>query len=351
MQTQSIAPTEAVVRQESDSAGDGTQIGHADAPTVVAALDIGGTKIAGAVADRHGVLIARAQRPTPAAGPSEAVMGAVDQVLSDLASAPDWQHVRCVGVASAGPIHATDGWVSPVNIPAWRDFPLLDRIRRHPAVRGLPVTLIGDGVAMTAAEHWLGAARGHRNVLGMVVSTGVGGGLVIDNSLHSGLTGNAGHIGHVTVDLDGAPCPCGSRGCVEGLASGTAIARRARLAGWRPTGGGDGSAAAVAQAARAGDPVALAIYERAAQALAAGIAAAATLVELDVAVIGGGVAQSEELLLGLLRRSLVQYAKLPFTNRIEVKAAALGADAGLVGAAAAALELVSLPGAAGPAVG
>ncbi|CAM5735388.1 N-acetylmannosamine kinase [Streptomyces tendae] len=152
--------------------------------------------------------------------------------------------------------------------------------------------LIGDGVAITAAEHWQGAARGHDNALCMVVSTGVGGGLVLGGRLHPGPTGNAGHIGHISVDLDGDPCPCGARGCVERIASGPNIARRALDAGWRPGPDGDTSAAAVAAAARAGDPVAVASFERAAQALAAGIAATATLVEIDIAVIGGGVGKA-----------------------------------------------------------
>jgi hypothetical protein len=118
---------------------------------------------------------------------------------------------------------------------------------------------------MTAAEHWQGAAQGHDNALCMVVSTGVGGGLILGGKLHPGPTGNAGHIGHISVDLDGDPCPCGARGCVERIASGPNIARRALDGGWRPGVDGDVSAAAVAAAARAGDKVAIASFERAAR--------------------------------------------------------------------------------------
>ncbi len=138
--------------------------------------------------------------------------------------------------------------MSPVNVPGWRDYPLVAGVRD--ATGGLPVELIGDGVAITAAEHWQGAARGHDNALCMVVSTGVGGGLVLGGRLHPGPTGNAGHIGHISVDLDGDPCPCGARGCVERIASGPNIARRALDNGWRPGPDGDTSAAAVAAAAR-----------------------------------------------------------------------------------------------------
>ncbi|MFE6823484.1 ROK family protein [Streptomyces sp. NPDC057690] len=302
---------------------------------LVAALDIGGTKIAGALVDGDGTILARAQRPTPAQENGDTVMRAVEETLAELTAAPLWGRVRAVGIGSAGPVDASAGTVSPVNVPGWRDFPLVDRVRA--ATGNLPVELIGDGVAITAAEHWQGAARGHDNALCMVVSTGVGGGLVLGGRLHPGPTGNAGHIGHISVELDGDPCPCGGRGCVERIASGPHIARRALENGWLPGPDGDTSAAAVAAAARAGDPVAVASFERAAQALAAGIAATATLVEIDIAVIGGGVGKAGEVLFAPLRRALRDYATLSFVQRLTVTPAQMGTDAGLVGAAAAAL--------------
>ncbi|MEB8342299.1 ROK family protein [Streptomyces endophyticus] len=304
---------------------------------LVAALDIGGTKIAGALVDDRGRLLLRAQRPTLAQEDGETVMGAVEEVLGELTASAPWPRVRAVGIGSAGPVDRSRGTVSPVNVPGWRGFPLVDRVR---AVTGeLPVELIGDGVAITAAEHWQGAAQGHDNALGMVVSTGVGGGLILGGELHPGPTGNAGHIGHISVDLDGDPCPCGARGCVERIASGPNIARRALAEGWRPGADGDATAAAVARAARAGDPVAIASFERAAQALAAGIAATATLVEIDIAVIGGGVAKAGDVLFTPLRRALRDYATLSFVQGLTVAPASMGTDAGLVGAAAAALRV------------
>ncbi|MEU3921526.1 ROK family protein [Streptomyces sp. NPDC029004] len=302
---------------------------------LVAALDIGGTKIAGALVDGSGTILVRAQRPTPAKEDGETVMRAVEAVLGELAASPLWVRAGAVGIGSAGPVDASAGTVSPVNVPGWRGFPLVARVRG--AVGGLPVELVGDGVAMTAAEHWQGAARGYDNALCMVVSTGVGGGLVLGGKLHPGPTGNAGHIGHISVDLDGDLCPCGARGCVERLASGPNIARRALENGWLPGLDGDTSAAAVADAARAGNPVAVASFERAAQALAAGIAATATLLEIEIAVIGGGVAGAGEVLFAPLRRSLRDYAALSFVQRLTVAPALTGTDAGLVGAAAAAL--------------
>ncbi|MFJ6633492.1 ROK family protein [Streptomyces sp. NPDC091376] len=301
---------------------------------LVAALDIGGTKIAGALVDGSGSILLRAQRPTPAREDGETVMRAVASVIGELAGSPLWLHVTAVGIGSAGPVDASAGTVSPVNVPGWRGFPLVDRVRA--ATGGLPVELVGDGVAMTAAEHWQGAARGYDDALCMVVSTGVGGGLVLGGKLHPGPTGNAGHIGHISVDLDGDLCPCGARGCVERIASGPNIARRAIERGWRPGPDGDASAAAVAASAAAGDPVAIASFERAAQALAAGIAATATLVEIRIAVIGGGVAGAGEILFAPLRRALRDYATLSFVQGLIVAPALTGTDAGLLGAAAAA---------------
>ncbi|MGW0843868.1 ROK family protein [Streptomyces sp. NPDC002787] len=302
---------------------------------LVAALDIGGTKIAGALVDGHGRILVRAQRPTPAREDGDTVMRAVEEVLGELTVAPLWSGATAVGIGSAGPVDASAGTVSPVNVPGWRGFPLVERVRA--ATGGLPVELIGDGVAITAAEHWQGAARGHDNALCMVVSTGVGGGLVLGGQLHAGPTGNAGHIGHISVDLDGDPCPCGARGCVERIASGPNIARRALENGWRPGPDGDTSAAAVAAAAQTGDPIAVASFARAAQALAAGIAATATLVEIDIAVIGGGVAGAGEILFAPLRTALRNYATLSFVQHLTIAPAVMGTDAGLVGAAAAAL--------------
>jgi len=302
---------------------------------LVAALDIGGTKIAGALVDGHGRILLRAQRATPAQEDGESVMRAVEETLGELTDSPLWGRAGALGIGSAGPVDASTGTVSPVNVPGWRDYPLVRRVRE--AAGGLPVELIGDGVAITAAEHWQGAARGHDNALCMVVSTGVGGGLVLNGQLHAGPTGNAGHIGHISVDLDGDPCPCGARGCVERIASGPNIARRALENGWRPGPDGDTSAAAVADAARGGDPVAVASFARAAQALAAGIAATATLVEIDIAVIGGGVGKAGDVLFEPLRKALADYATLSFVQRLTIVPAQMGTDAGLVGAAAAAL--------------
>ncbi|MFF0669087.1 ROK family protein [Streptomyces tendae] len=302
-----------------------------------AALDIGGTKIAGALVDEGGSVVHRAELPTPARESTQRMARTVDAVIDALATAPAWGAVRGVGIASAGPVDTVAGTVSPVNIPAWRTFPLVESVRAHPTLlAGLEPVLLGDAVAMAAAEHWLGAARGVDNALCMVVSTGVGGGYVLGGRLHPGPSGNAGHIGHISVGIDGPPCACGARGCVEGYASGTAIARYAVQRGWSPRPGTEASAAAVAASAREGDEHALAAFDRSARALAAAIAGSAALLEIEVAVVGGGVAQAGETLFTPLRRHLRAFAVLDFVRGLEVRPAALARDAGLIGAAAAA---------------
>ncbi|MFG2992882.1 ROK family protein [Streptomyces sp. NPDC048257] len=320
---------------------------RASGPTV--AIDIGGTKIAGALVHPDGTMTATTRRPTPRGVDADGVMAAVAEVVADLSESPLWASaVRC-GIGSAGPVDASRGTVSPVNIGAWREFPVQERVVAELAARGadLPTVLAGDGVAMTAAEHWLGAARGHANALCMVVSTGVGGGLILNNQLHPGPTGNAGHIGHISVAFDGEPCVCGGHGCVESIASGTAIARWAREQGWTPSGTAgsvrDATAAGVAAAAAEGDPIALAAFDRAGRALAAAIAATGTLVETDIAVIGGGVASAGDTLFAPIRRHLAAYATLSFVKDIQVVPAMLGTHAGLIGAAAAATMLLPSP--------
>lgn len=331
----------------------------ASGPTV--AIDIGGTKIAGALVHPDGTMTATTRRPTPRGADADGVMAAVAEVVADLSASPLWASAQRCGIGSAGPVDTSRGTVSPVNIGAWRDFPVQERVVAELAARGadLPTVLAGDGVAMTAAEHWLGAARGHANALCMVVSTGVGGGLILNNQLHPGPTGNAGHIGHISVAFDGEPCACGGHGCVESIASGTAIARWAREQGWTPSGaaangggrngaggasgGRDATAAGVAVAAAEGDPIALAAFDRAGRALAAAIAATATLVETDIAVIGGGVAAAGDTLFAPIRSHLAAYATLSFVKDIQVVPAMLGTHAGLIGAAAAASMLLPSP--------
>ena len=291
------------------------------------AIDIGGTKIAAGLVDDAGTLVASEQLPTPRGDDPEPVWDVVQTLITRMTAE---HRVRGAGIGSAGPVHLPTGTVSPLNLTAWRDFPIRDRVAA--ALPGLPVRLAGDAVCMALGEHWRGAGQGVAFLLGMVVSTGVGGGLVFDGAPYDGRTGNAGHVGHVVVDTDGPPCPCGGRGCVEAIAGGPRMAQWARDNGWDAP--PEANAKELGAAAAAGDAVALQAFERAATAVAAMIASVGAVCDLDLVVIGGGVAKSGALLFDPLRAALTRYASLDFIRDMKVVPAVLGGDAGLVGAAA-----------------
>jgi glucokinase len=290
------------------------------------ALDIGGTKIAAGLVDPDGTLVASRQLPAPD-GNAEAIWDVVAELIARTTADTA---VRGVGIASAGPIHLPDGTVSPINITAWQDFPIRERVAGQ--VPGVPVRLGGDGLCMALGEQWRGAGQGAEFLLGMVVSTGVGGGLVLDGAPYDGRTGNAGHVGHVVVNQDGELCSCGGHGCVETIAAGPRMARWAREHGWAAAPEAD--AKELAAAAAGGDDVALQAFTRGARAVAATIASVAAVCDLDLVVIGGGVAKSGALLFDPLREALARYARLNFIAGLQVLPARLGGDAGLIGAAA-----------------
>ena len=294
---------------------------------VTLALDIGGTKIATGLVDGDGALAHHAKLPTPD-GDAEDVWAVVDTLVTEALAAAGGR-VRGVGISSAGPIDLPTGTVSPINITAWQDFPIIERVS---TLTGANVRLGGDGLCMALGERWRGAARGARFLLGMVVSTGVGGGLVLDGAPYDGRTGNAGHVGHVVVDPDGRPCTCGGRGCVETIAAGPRMAQWARENGWDAP--ADADAKELADAAIGGSQIALQAFRRGATAVAAMIASVGAVCDLDLVVIGGGVAKSGALLFNPLREALSTYAGLDFLRGLRVLAAELGGEAGLVGAAA-----------------
>ncbi|BBY44062.1 ROK family protein [Mycolicibacterium celeriflavum] len=295
--------------------------------TLALAIDVGGTKIAVGLVDDAGTLVHQAKLPTPD-GDAETIWAVLDSLISEAFAAAGGR-VRGAGIASAGPIDLATGTVSPINITAWQRFPIAERVSM--AV-GAPVRLAGDGLCMAMGERWRGAGRGAEFLLGMVVSTGVGGGLVLDGAPYDGRTGNAGHVGHVVVDPDGGPCTCGGRGCVETIAAGPRMAQWAREQGWDAPAHAD--AKELAEAATAGDAVAMRAFRRGAVAVATMIASVAAVCDLDRVVIGGGVAKSGALLFDPVREALTSYAGLEFIRQVRVVPAELGGEAGLVGAAA-----------------
>lgn len=286
-------------------------------------MDIGGTKIAAAAVSADGALLRVARRPTPAAH----VWQACVEVLREVAQGAGAEDVSAVGIGSAGPIDLRANTVSPLNVPSWRGFPVVDAVRA--VFPGARIVLDGDGQCIALAEQHYGAGRGTPNMLGVIVSTGVGGGLILDGKVVGGRTGNAGHIGHVVVEPDGPACVCGGVGCLEAVSSGPSSVRWAQTRGWE---GADGIA--LAADARAGVEVAVSALARAGAALGRAFASAAAMLDVDLVVLGGGFAAAGPPLWGPLHASVAEHIGLSFTRGLRVVPAELGADAGLVGAAA-----------------
>jgi glucokinase len=310
----------------------------------VLVIDIGGTKLAAGVAEPGGRLITWAQVPTPGDTDAEQLWRTLESLLRQVlktAKVAERDELAGVGCGCGGPMDWPAGRVSPLNIPAWRSFPLRDRLAERfggvagPAVEGrIPIRLHNDAVCMAAGEHWRGAGRGRRNVLGMVVSTGVGGGLILGNRLINGASGNAGHIGHVVVDPDDGPlCACGGIGCLEAIARGPALTAWAQEQGWRP-GQALVSGQDLSGDAAQGHGVARAAMRRAGRALGIAIASATNLCDLEVVAIGGGLSQAGALIFDPLQEALAAHTKLGFARQVRAVPAALGQHAGLVGAAA-----------------
>jgi glucokinase len=298
------------------------------------AVDIGGTKLATGLVEPGGRVLTWAQVPTPAGLDAEHLWRTLDALITEVlggASVTPADLAGC-GCGCGGPMEWPAGVVSPLNIPGWRGFPLRATLTER--LGGITVRVHNDAICMVAAEHWRGAGRGRDNVLGMVVSTGVGGGLVLDGRLIKGASGNAGHIGHIVVDPDTGPvCGCGGRGCVEAIARGPALVMWAQAEGWRPD-QHDATAKDLAADGALGHPIGLAAMRRAGRALGIGIASATCLCDLDVVSVGGGLSQAGPLLFDPLEEALRAHARLAFTRHVSVVPAALGQHAGLVGAAA-----------------
>lgn len=294
--------------------------------TLALAVDLGGTKIEAAIVDDQGVILPRSRRRVSTGVRSDlhSLRAALVSLTTSLREHPEWELVDSAGVGSAGPIDLSRGTVSPINLPRAHGFAIVDALRE---ITGLAtVTLRLDGTCIALAESWLGAARDARNALVMVVSTGIGGGVISDGRLISGATGNAGHIGQLVIrEATGSV----DSGTVEGIASGPRSVQWAQDRGWAGQSGED-----LAAAARAGDPVALQAIARSATAVGVGIANAATLLDLDLAVIGGGFASVSDDYVDRVQSAVKEHAVNEYARQLRVVRPRLGADAPLVGAAA-----------------
>ena len=298
----------------------------------VLAVDIGATKVAVALVDEKHQVTNKREIPTTG---NTRLWQDIEDVSHDLMDVAGGSLVG-VGIGSAGPLHLQLGEVSPVNIPAWRNFPIVEKFKNLTQLER--VTLHGDAMALAHAEYRLGAGRGCRNMLGMVVSTGVGGGLILNGQVFTGESGNASYVGHHVIDFDGALCACGRTGCVETYSSGPRMVAIARARGWK--GDARDSFIELADSARQGDSIAREAIDDGARALAIGIVNALAILDIRTVVIGGGVSQAGPIYWDpLLRHFQREAGATNFITSCDLRLAQLDRDAGVIGAALGVLDL------------
>jgi glucokinase len=301
-------------------------------------IDIGGTKIAGALVDESGNILRENRVATPAKD-SEALVAAVVELVNELAAG---QHVLGVGVAAAGFIDSKQSTVIYAPNLSWRNEPLKEKLQKH---FDFPVIVDNDANAAGWAEYRYGAGRGFSHMTMLTIGTGVGGAIIVDGHLLRGGFGVAAELGHLRIVPDGIPCGCGQRGCIESYGSGSALLRNAReLAAAGTTEGarlreladqnGQLTGAEVYQAILEGDAGALALLRELGDYLGQAIASLASVLDPEVVVIGGGVSAAGELLLQPIRESYQKHLSARgFRPELELKVAELVNDAGVVGAA------------------
>jgi glucokinase len=301
---------------------------------VVAGIDIGGTKIALALETLAGKRVAVRRLPTEVGlGPArilENVGRAIGEMLAETGT-----KLTAIGIGCPGPIDIERGLaLSPTNLPDWIDFPLVETIKERFRV---PVVLDNDANAAALGEYFYGAGQGFRNLLYVTISTGIGGAIVLDGRIHHGVGASAGEVGHTVVRHDGRLCLCGTRGCLETIASGLSIARRMKEAlavqnGSNIENHSEVTAETVVEMVENGDPAAREIWDETIKFLGIGIGNAITVMAPEAVVIGGGVAAAGELLLEPLRREIEKNVSMLPVEKVEIRSASLGSESGVCGA-------------------
>ena len=322
------------------------------ADVTVLALDIGGTKLAAGVVTGDGRVLSREVIPSHA---NEGPWSMIDRLL-DLGhrmideSGVSPSRIAGIGIACGGPLDPETGIIlSPPNLPGWDRIPLVDVVTER---LGLPAAVENDATAGALAEWWFGAGRSHRvnDLVYLTISTGIGGGLVLDGRLYRGVAGNAGELGHLTVVYDGRPCGCGRRGCLEAYASGTNIARRAHEA----IAAGQASTLAdlaaftskdVAEQAREGDPLAGRIWDETMAILGSAVANILDVFNPALVVLGGGVTRAGDQLLVPVREAGLRQAMEPARRSGEVVLTELGPIHDVMSAAVVAFDRLPMPAA------
>ncbi|HUC28593.1 MAG TPA: ROK family protein [Candidatus Acidoferrum sp.] len=316
---------------------------------LILGVDIGGTKIAAGLVNREGTILKQIRKPMVANSTAEAGLDAVVNAIDEMTSLTAAEGgFTSIGICAPGPLDPRTGVIlNPPNVPCWRNFPLGQKLTER---YGQRVKVDKDSNAAALAETRWGAARGYHYVFYITLGTGIGTGLVLDGRVYRGNTGAAGEGGHMTIDPHGPVCGCGKPGCIEILAAGPAIGARARakIAAEPSRGakmvelakGNPASVASehVAQAYAAGDPLAREVLEETIELLTAWLSNIVDLLDPDILVIGGGVAQMLQPFFGELKQGLLRWCVNPHVADISLVLAHYRSDAGIAGGAALCVE-------------
>jgi glucokinase len=311
-------------------------------------VDIGGTKIAAGLVSSEGKIVHSAQFKMVARKSAKEGLRAVRSAIDEVLRAASGESASAIGISAPGWVDSAHGVVlGAINVPCWRDFPL---VREIEGLYQLPAHLANDANAAALAEAAWGAGTGYRNVFYVTLGTGIGTALVLQHRIYQGRTGMSGEGGHMTINFRGPHCACGKRGCIETYVSGTAIARRARerlsrSSAHRPdirkfgeTDIASVTAEVVVKAAAAGNVLASEILDEAADHFAIWLGGIIDLLEPDVIVVGGGVGGLITSMLPRIQSQLKIWAVNPRQHQIPIVNAFYGSESGLVGAAALCLS-------------
>ena len=314
--------------------------------SIAAGIDIGGTNISIALAHPDGGIVAKQSFETDVESGPSAVLERISTAIERMIDEGGFS-LEAIGVGSPAPIDIKKGLImSPSNLRGWSEFPIVDLLKGR---FGVPVQLENDANAAALGEYTYGAGRGYESLFYVTVSTGVGGGVIINGELYHGVATAAGEIGHTIVQPDGTLCNCGSIGCLETICSGSHIARRARerLAGGETSlisemvaNPDEITARVVVDAVRQGDVLASSIWEETCHYLSIGIANAISLLAPEVVIVGGGVAGAGELLFSQLRARVPGFVSMVPSSEIRIVPAELGVDSGVYGAVSIACTLL-----------
>ncbi len=316
-------------------------------------IDLGGTKILGVRADEHGHIVAEVRKPTGAIQGLDAVVDRIVEIIRELTPP---EGVAAIGVGAPGPLDPVKGVVyGPPNLPGWVAVPLRQILEdRLQLPGGTPIVLGNDANAAALAEHKFGAGSEKRSgkpikhLVYLTISTGIGGGVITDGKLLLGATGMAAELGHIVIDLHGPRCTCGNTGCLEAMASGTALAKEAAtiVAARRETSMADAvggkpekmTAQIVVEAAQAGDREACALMDREGMLVGVGVVNCIHSFNPQLVVLGGGVTNAGDLLFNPVRVTVEARIMRGYIGTFDIVPAALGNEVGALGAVAVAVE-------------